>query len=145
MKALNQQATKIFNLSNFIGQSQLSVMKSACRGEEGEFFKAMMRDLQTKISAMPKTYETDGQGDKAVATLHYFCGGSDWYITEKDAGSPDDEVPGMQHQAFGLACLNGDGENAGLGYISIQELIENGVELDLYYTPKTIGDIKAKL
>ncbi len=133
------------NLNNFIGKSQLSVMKSACRGEEGQYFRDMIAILKKTISTMPKTYETDGQGDKVTATLHYFRGGSDWYITERDAGSPDDVCPGMQHQAFGFACLNGDLENAALGYISIQELIENGVELDLYYTPKTISDIKAKL
>jgi hypothetical protein len=50
-----------------------------------------------------------------------------------------------QLQAFGYACLNGDTENAELGYISIEELTENGVELDLYYKPEKLGDIKKKL
>ncbi|MBL0011067.1 MAG: DUF2958 domain-containing protein [Nitrosomonas sp.] len=81
---------------------------------------------------MPKTYGQDGMGDKAIAYLHYFSGGSDWYITEKDM---EDE----QLQAFGLANLGQGGE---LGYISIQELIDAGVEIDLYWTPKTIGQIK---
>lgn len=133
------------NLNHFIGRDQLSVMKSACRGEEGQYFRDMIATLKKTISAMPQTYQTDGQGDEAVVALHYFKGGCDWYITERDAGAPDDVCPGVQHQAFGFACLNGDSENAALGYISIQELIENGVELDLYYKPETIGDIKAKL
>ena len=42
-------------------------------------------------------------------------------------------------QALGLANLGYGGE---LGYISIQELIDAGVELDVYWTPKTIGAIK---
>ena len=62
---------------------------------------------------------SDGKGDDAVVYLHYFRGGMDWYITEKD-------MEEEQHQAFGLADLGYGGE---LGYISIQELIDNGVSL----------------
>ncbi len=134
-------------LNHFIGKNQLSVISRMARqGEEREYFKAMILNLKEIIEAMPKTYETDGQGDEAIATLHYFNSGSDWYITEKDAGSPDDsiEMAGAQGQAFGFTCLNGDVENAELGYISIQELIENGVEIDLYYKPEKIGDIKTR-
>ncbi len=133
-------------LNHFIGKNQLSVItKLARQGEEREFFKNMILKLKETIEAMPKTYETDGQGNEAIATLHYFNSGSDWYITEKDAGSPDDEVQGIQAQAFGFACLNGDTQNAEVGYISIEELIRCGVELDLYYTPEKVGDIKARL
>ena len=132
-------------LKQFIGKAQLWVIgRLARQGEEREYFKEMIRKLKETIEAMPKTYETDSQGDEAIATLHYFKNGSDWYIIEKDAGSPDDEEQGAQIQAFGFACLNGDTQNAELGYISIQELIQYGVELDLYYKPEKIGDIKAR-
>ena len=133
------------NLRKFIGREQSYAIRTASKGEEGEYFKKMMVDLEQTIATMPKSYETDGQGDQAMATLHYFKDGSDWYITEKDAGSPDDEEQGVQAQAFGFACLNGDSQNAEVGYISISELIKYGVELDLYWTPKTIGAIKADL
>lgn len=43
-------------------------------------------------------YEQDGKGEEAIVTLHYFRGGMDWFITEKDM-EPE------QHQAFGLADL----------------------------------------
>ncbi len=131
------------NLNQFIGKNQLSVLKSNCRGEEGAYFRDMIEKLKITIAGMPKSYETDGQGDAALAILHYFNSSSDWYIIEKDAGCAEDEVPGLQHQAFGFACLDGDYEMAELGYISIQKLIENGVELDLYYKSQTIGQIKA--
>ncbi len=131
-------------LNQFIGRNQLQVMKQNCKGEEGQFFKDLFLKLNETIRNMPKTYETDGQGNEAIATLHYFNGGSDWYIVEKDAGSVDDEVPGIQAQAFGFTCLNGDGENAELGYISIEALIKHNVEIDLYYKPEKIGDIKAR-
>ena len=70
----------------------------------------------------------------ALAHLHYFIGGCDWWIVEKDS---DPDHAG-QVQAFGIADL---GMGAELGYISIPELLENGAETDLYFKAKTIGDI----
>jgi len=125
-------------LNKFIGRQQLAVMLQACDGEEGAFFRKMIEDLTTKVADMPKTYETDGTPGKDLATLHYFKGSSDWWIIERDQ---EDE----QHQAFGLVCLNGDAQNAELGYISISELISHGVELDLYYEPERIADIRERL
>ena len=122
-------------LGGYIGRSQLCVLRSACYGEEREFFYDKLAELAALVDAMPKTYEQDGKGDEALVTLHYFSSGSDWYITEKDAS-------GGTSQAFGYAILNGDGVNAELGYIDIGELIANGVEMDLYFKPRTLGEVK---
>jgi len=123
-------------IDQFIGRQQLATMRSCCRGEEGEWFKAKLDELKTLFATMPKTYEQDGRGDQAVVYLHYFAGGSaSWFITERDM-EPE------QHQAFGLADLYGDGGE--LGYISIVELLECGAELDLYWTPKTLEEVRAK-
>ena len=97
----------------------------------------MMEELKIKIDTMPKTYETDGMGDSAPVGLHYFKGASDWYIIEKDM-EPE------QYQTFGFAILNGDKQNAELGYISIEELIQYGVELDLNNKPETIGEVRSR-
>ncbi|MGW8169654.1 MAG: defense against restriction DarA-related protein [Sulfurovaceae bacterium] len=113
-------------LGTFIGEAQLQAMKS----NELKDIKAQMVET---IKNMPKTYETDGQGDEAVAYLHYFKGDFNWYITEKDKYED-------QKQAYGLADM-GEPE---MGYISIKELKDHA-ELDLYWTPKTIKDIKADL
>lgn len=149
-------------LTPFIGKSQMSAVQSGMRGEEGGYFRETLAGLLSVIDSMPKTGETDGQFDDAVARLHYFSGGSDWYITEKDVGSEDDEAASYekarkagaliatvkrrprQMQAFGYAILNGDRQNAELGYINIEELIRNGVELDFHFTPMTIAAIKNK-
>lgn len=119
-------------LTNFINPRQLASMKGDCRGEEGQFFIDKLVEMADLIKNMPKTYEQDGKGDDAIVTLHYFRGGSDFYITEKDMGDG-------QHQAFGLANL-GYGDE--LGYMSIVELLENDVELDMYFTPCTLRQIK---
>ena len=82
-------------LKDFIGPQQRECVVSAFRGEERQFFYDLMVRLAGQVATMPKSYETDGQGDAAVAHLHYFAGGSaNWYITEKDKGSPDDGVDG---------------------------------------------------
>ncbi len=121
------------DLKPFIGHGQLSAMRQACKGEEGNWFIVRMVELAAEILAMPKTYEQDGMGDSAVVHLHYFTGGADWYITER--GTETD-----QSQAFGLADLFQDGGE--LGYISIQELIENGAELDLHFNPRTLAQVR---
>jgi hypothetical protein len=121
----------------FLSRSQLAAMADGCRGEEMEFFLQKFVDLAQQIETMPQTYGQDGKGDQATAHLHYFIGGSDWYITEKD-------MDGGIQQAFGYAILNGDDECAELGYISIEELTRHGVELDLYFTPCTLAEIKAR-
>lgn len=126
-------------LRGFIGRSQLHAIGDACRSEEKQFFFDRLTSLGQMVLKMPRTYDQDGIGNQAIAFLHYFAGGCDWYITERDS-DPDGEG---QIQAFGYANL-GDDESAELGYISIPELIGAGVELDLYFTPKTLQQINAK-
>ena len=126
-------AATLAALRRFIGSAQMAVIQYAVRGEEGAFFVGKMIEYAERIATMPKTYETDGHGDQAIAHLHYFTGGCDWYITETDCG---DE----QHQAFGLACIHEDE----LGYISIVELLRCRAELDLHFTPTTLATIRQK-
>jgi hypothetical protein len=132
---LSQGHEVIPNILAFVSVAQLHAMAEGCAGEERAFFKQKFIDLWALIEAMPVTYEQDGKGDEAVAYLHYFTGSSDWYITEKD-------MCGGVAQAYGYAILNGDDQMAEIGYISIKELIRCGVELDLHFSPCTLGTIK---
>jgi hypothetical protein len=119
------------DLRRFVSRAQRAVIQSAVRGEDGAFFVGKMIEFRDRIASMPKTYETEGTGDEAIAHLHYFTGGCDWYITEKDCED-------MQHQAFGLACIH----ETELGYISIVDLLRCGAELDLHFTPRTLANIR---
>jgi len=134
MTSIEQVIEAVHTVKNFVGENQLSAMGDGVRGEEGEFFKSLFVKLADKIKNMPKTGETDGQGDDAVVHLHYFLGNMDWFITEKDM------IEDEQYQAFGLADL-GMGYPE-LGYISIEEITSAGAELDLYWTPKTLREVK---
>lgn len=123
-------------LKGFLSRAQFGVLANhALRGEEKRFFQEKIGEYATRIANMPKTYEQDGKGDQAIVYLHYFQGGMDAWITEKDA-DPDGEG---QVQAFGIVNM---GWGAEYGYVSIKELCENGFELDLHWTPKTVAEAK---
>ena len=71
-------------LSKFMPTAQLKTMIGLVNGEEGAFFSEKLDELHMLVDTMPKTYEQDGMGDEAIAYLHYFKNGADWYITERD-------------------------------------------------------------
>lgn len=119
----------------FIPSLQMRTMESGLRGEERGFFREAFRELEATIATMPVTYEQSELGNDAVVHLHYFMGGADWWITEKDkdGGTP---------QAFGLVDL---GHGPELGYISIDELVQSpDVNIDLHWKPITLAALKAK-
>ena len=118
-------------LQSFICPEQMIVLTQMIDGEEKEFFVEKLVELAERIKGMPKTYETDGLGLEAVAYLHYFKNGFDWYMTEKDM-EPE------QLQAFGLVKMFEEE----YGYISIEELKAAGVEIDLYFSPTALKELK---
>ena len=121
-------AESITKLKGFIGHSQLMAIGRICHSEERKFMYSKLAELARIVETMPKTYEADGQTDPVVF-LHYFMGGMDWHITERDM------MP-KQLQAFGLANLGYGGE---LGYISITEITRAGAEIDLHWQPKPLS------
>ena len=128
-----EQITKLYS-AGFVSSLQYGAIKNLLKSNEKAFFIESVDRIYSTIEVMPKTYEQDGKGDKAIAYLHYFTSNGDFYITEKDI---DNGVT----QAFGLASI-GDSYPE-LGYISITELVKNGAEIDLHFEPKTLSEIKA--
>lgn len=121
-------------LPNFIGVEQLAAIQEGTKGEECQYFAYKMLELAHLFESMPKTGDQAGKGDDAIVYLHYFRGGMDWYITERD-------IEEEQLQAFGMADLGcGFPE---VGYISILEIIGGGVELDFFWKPKTLAKVKS--
>lgn len=120
-------------LRGFMPHGQLAALADMLRGEEGQHFCNKLVEMERLIRTMPMTYELDGAGEEAIAHLHYFLNGFDWYITERD-------MEREQLQAFGLACM-GEVE---MGYINIVELIRNGAELDLYFESRSLRKIFAE-
>ncbi len=124
-------------IQDFIPAAQLRLIRQLQKGEEKEFFLEKEKEIQGIIDSMPKPYEQDGLNDKAIVHLHYFggCYDASWWITERDV-----DGPGGQIQAFGYASFGGKSE-AECGYICIKDLLKQpGIELDLYWTPKTVKE-----
>lgn len=117
-------------LKKFMNRSQITAMVNAILYSDSKWVYSKLVELLNIVQQMPATYETDEQGADAIVYLHYFMAGCDWYITEKDV-SPD------QQQAFGWADM-GCGE---YGYISIEEIIAGGADLDLFWDPVPVGSI----
>lgn len=74
---------------------------------------SMSVELPRPPKETPALYAQDGKGYDALVHAHYFLGSNDWLVTEYD---PADDL------GFGWACLNGDRDNAELGYVSLAEL-----------------------
>ncbi len=136
-----EAASNFFKLRHFIGQSQKLALRELLKGEEKQFFRDKLAELVGIVEKMPVSYQTDGQGENAIAWLHYFTPNSDFYITERDMGCADDEIEGLQNQAFGLAVVF----ESELGYISLPEIFKAGAEIDLYWQPKTLAEVKKEM
>jgi len=121
-------------LKPFISRSQALALGNGLAGEESDWFAQIITDYAARIQTMPQTYQTEDQADPLVY-LHYFRGGWDWFITEKDS-DPDGEG---QLQAFGLVR----GFEEELGYINLPEILAAGAELDLHWTPKPLSAVRS--
>jgi len=96
---------------------------------------AVIERVEKKLASIPKKQQGDSV-KKSTVYAHYFYGGSDWYIT--DIIEEDDIL-------FGYVILNGDTQMAEAGYISIEEIVNNGrIELDFYFTPDVLENILYK-
>ena len=113
-------------LSKVIPSMQFMVMKEA-----KEEYPFMIKGVKDALDNIPPMYAQDGKGKNAVVWLHYFHGGSDWYITELDKES---------NVAFGYVILNQDSQMSEFGQISLDELVDiDLMNLDLYWSVKTLN------
>ena len=93
---------------------------------------------EKQLSAIPKLYSTeDVPIANKVIHMHFFIGGSDWWVAEYD---PE------QRLFFGYARINGDDEMAEWGYVSLDELksAKQGpieIDRDLHWTPKPFKEV----
>lgn len=117
-----------------VPKNQLSALQEIKYREQDE----AVANVNENVSLVPDLYGQDKKGKEAVAYLHYFLGGSDWYITEYNE---------EEYTAFGFVVLNQDWQMAEFGYISMQELTKSmplnrpSIELDFYWEPATINEI----
>ena len=98
----------------------------------------MLLNVVKAYKHIPSLYKQDGKGYNAVAYLHYFVGGVDWWVTEYDKSTGE---------MFGLTNLNNEWE---LTYFNVSFFKDNDLsplqkpELDFYFKFKTINEILEK-
>lgn len=113
-------------LGKIVPRQQFQVML-----ESKEEYPSMIQNISEAYANIPPLYAQDGKGKNAVVWLHYFAGGSDWFITELDK---------KENRAFGYVVLNGDVQMSEFGYVDINELLPiNLVNLDLYWSVQTLN------
>ncbi len=134
MTTQNVALETLFMLNKFkvIGTLQYRTLREfILQSEESDFFATTVGEVANIVADTPDLYSQEDAGEKAIVRLHYFLGNYDCWITEMNRGTGE---------AFGKASFEGASE-ARYCYISLQELFDNNVELDLYWTPKPIGEV----
>lgn len=152
-------------VAQFFPKVQLQLITDAWFDHENDdwqanqqYYRDLLQGFAETFQNMPKNYETNPEqfdengneildedassGGNAIAYLHYFVGGCDWWITKKD-------MKETQSQAFGVVQIGNNPPE--LGYISLVELsnltikhssgMPLSVELDFHWQPKRLKDI----
>jgi len=96
--------------------------------------REVIKRLEQEAKEVPEWGSTAEQTkDKMIVYLHYFYGGSDWYILEWDREN---------NLFFGYVILNVDVMMSEFGTISIDELVNTPpVELDFYWNKEQLAKI----
>jgi hypothetical protein len=118
------------DLIRFLPPSQYKLMM-----ETPAAFEKVFKRLNDSVAKIPDLYATDDLPLHPL-NLHYFLGGSDWYLSEY---SKAEDI------FFGYVILNNDLNNSEWGYVSRPELISLEfperflmINLDLYCEDETI-------
>lgn len=93
-------------------------------------YGAIIERLGQTLSKLPPLYAQDGMGYDAVVYAHYFAGGTDIFVTEREC----DEL-------FGYTILGGYYEMSEFGYNNLSELKGlRFLNLDFHWRPKTLRE-----
>ena len=128
VKTKNKTAYMLENVKKIMPKHQQQLVM-----QEPEY-KEVLQRLELEAKDIPKWGRTAKQTmDEMEVHLHYFFGGSDWYILEWDR---------KNNLFFGYVILNGDVMMSELGSISVNELINTPpVELDFYWDKKPLAEV----
>lgn len=132
-----KQASEI--LKQFISREQIFVLMSGLSPLERMAYSDRLINLATIINEdMPINDNTMPTSNDNTIYLHYFINGADWYVIEKDAN-----VDGKgQIQAYGLVDF---GEGLQETFISIKQMFEFHVQLDLAFQPRSVSELQENL
>ena len=143
-------------LRQMTGRVQQAAIREILQGEEGlGYIDQVLRPLEDQLAAIPKQQpdkQADGSdrgSDYLIVYAHYFLGGWDWYVLEFD---------GMDRLFCAVTSPDTYGEPE-LGYSQLTEILSakqqvevvgmgsfnQPAELDFFWTPKYLWQLKAEL
>ena len=122
-------------LRPWLSKAQMYFFTMNLVGEEGGYYADKAVELRALIESVPALYHYEDSGEPAMARLHYFRGGTDFYLAETE---------GASGASYGFGVLGGDYLNAELGYSRAIDLASVGLELDFHYKPEPLADIVAR-
>ena len=127
-------------LETFVGKQELTTLRENFSGEDGAYFIGVALELANRIHAMPTTSErAEADAAPPVAYLRYSNCNAEWYVVKRSPALGE-----IQHEAYGFARPYGDGGETSMSNISIEKLLKLGVDLDIYFTPQPLDDIRSK-
>jgi hypothetical protein len=127
------QALNELQKRHLMPRGEILALAQNLKGEEGLAIAETITKAWQAFQDMPFTYATENTPDP-LARMHYFLGGWDWWITEKDGDAEEAQFFGFVKSGL---CPQGE-----LGYISPEEITQVGAELDLYFTPAPLSTFK---
>lgn len=119
----------------YISNRQKIELVALMSGEGKVNVEQLMTLLEHRIEKMPMMYKKD-MDEPLVAHLHYFQGEKHWYILEKNAH-------GVMADCFGYR-VDPDMKVYEFCYVSITELVRNGVKIDLDFTLCRVSELIEK-
>lgn len=93
-------------------QYKMILESTSTRGEEGDHFKKIIKEVSDKARAIQGKTEIYTPERKHPLAFKYVIGNTSFYISEWDGGD----------SLFGYTVLNGDTQNSEWGYISLDEV-----------------------
>ncbi len=101
--------------------------------------RKQVKAIYDKLDSMPKTYDLDGVWPKPVGAK-LFNSNLTAYIVEADRGAESDEEYGLHPQAYGYMENLSHPDCSEWGYICVEELVELGFEMDLFFDGMLIDE-----
>ena len=115
------------------GYQRAELLANLRQGPDNLYLHVLAR-LTDRWDQTPTTAQMHGATRSAIVRWHFTHGAADYWIIAKDPDS-------SQSHAYGLASISYVHAVPEPGYISLPDILTNGAQLDIYWTPVTVAEI----
>lgn len=116
----------------FTPPSQMREIIAGTQGVERDKYLKILADFGNRIFNMPASGAKAAPLADEIAQLHYRVGLYNWYVTRKGPENPVENA---------VVFVTAPGVTESIGFISVQEILASGGELDLSFKPQPLSKI----